>query len=57
MFLGLPDHGHRCGSDVRGEPTAYVVLPPELMAAAALHVRQFVDYAQPYFHRAEQIAQ
>src|SRR6266516_1819543 len=23
MFLGLPDHEHRCGMDVRGESTAY----------------------------------
>ncbi len=23
MFPGLPGHGHRCGSDVRGELAAY----------------------------------
>ena len=40
-----------------GRRSQPVLLPPKLMAAAPPHVRQFVDYAQPYFHRAEHIAQ
>jgi SMODS and SLOG-associating 2TM effector domain 3 len=34
----------------------HVLLPSELAAAAPPHVQRFVDYAQPYFHRAEWIA-
>jgi hypothetical protein len=39
-----------------GRGSQPVLLLPKQMAAAPPHVRQFVDYAQPYFHRAEQIA-
>ena len=41
------------GEGRTGQPA---LLPPELAKAAPPHVRQFVEYAQPYFHRAEQIA-
>lgn len=39
-----------------GKSGQHVLLPPELVQAAPSHVQQFVDYAQPYFHRAERIA-
>jgi SMODS and SLOG-associating 2TM effector domain 1 len=39
-----------------GRTSQPVLLQPKQLAAAPPHVRQFADYAQPYFHRAEQIA-
>lgn len=39
-----------------GKSGQHVLLPPEPVQAAPPHVQQFVDYAQPYFHRAERIA-
>jgi hypothetical protein len=41
---------------IGGRSSQPVLLLPKQMAAAPPHVRQFVDYVQPYFHRAEQIA-
>jgi hypothetical protein len=40
----------------RGRGTGPVLLPAEVVAAAPPQVREFVAYAQPYFHRAERVA-
>ena len=40
----------------RSKARGAVLLPPELVKAAPPRAQQFVDYAQPYFHRAERIA-
>lgn len=41
------------GEGRNGQPA---LLPPKVAKAAPPHVQKFVEYAQPYFHRAEQIA-
>lgn len=43
-------------SSLRSGGSGHVLLPPGFVAAAPPRVQQFVDYAQPYFHRAERIA-
>ena len=44
-------------SPLRGGGKQPDLLPPEHLTAAPPHVQRFVKYSQPYFQRAEQIAQ
>lgn len=57
----LSDHAFelldRYNSDrPRTEPKPAPLLPPKLKAPVPAHVHRFVDDAQPYFNRAEQVA-